>query len=57
MNAVFAADAVARLSGKVGVAAVTAGPGILGFFIYQIFWTVLESYTVLKRAIECTKPC
>jgi len=24
---VFAADAVARLSGKVGVAAVTAGPG------------------------------
>jgi len=25
---VFAADAVARLSGKVGVAAVTAGPGI-----------------------------
>ena len=27
VNAVFAADAVARLSGKVGVAAVTAGPG------------------------------
>ena len=28
MNAVFAADAVARLSGSVGVAAVTAGPGL-----------------------------
>ena len=28
MNAVFAADAVSRLSGKVGVAAVTAGPGV-----------------------------
>ncbi|KAK8774709.1 hypothetical protein V5799_010755 [Amblyomma americanum] len=28
VNAVFAADAVARLSGKVGVAAVTAGPGV-----------------------------
>lgn len=27
-NAVFAADAVARLSGSVGVAAVTAGPGL-----------------------------
>jgi len=27
MNAVFAADAVARLSGTVGVAVVTAGPG------------------------------
>jgi acetolactate synthase-1/2/3 large subunit len=27
-NAVFAADAVARLSGKPGVAAVTAGPGV-----------------------------
>lgn len=27
-NAVFAADAVARLSGQVGVAAVTAGPGL-----------------------------
>lgn len=28
MNAVFAADAVARLSGNIGVAAVTAGPGL-----------------------------
>lgn len=28
VNAVFAADAVARLSGKIGVAAVTAGPGV-----------------------------
>uniref|UniRef100_F6SE92 Thiamine pyrophosphate enzyme N-terminal TPP-binding domain-containing protein n=3 Tax=Ciona intestinalis TaxID=7719 RepID=F6SE92_CIOIN len=28
VTAVFAADAVARLSGKIGVAAVTAGPGI-----------------------------
>lgn len=28
VNAVFAADAVARLSGNIGVAAVTAGPGI-----------------------------
>jgi len=28
VNAVFAADAVARLSGKVGVAVVTAGPGL-----------------------------
>lgn len=28
MNAVFAADAVARLSGTIGVAAVTAGPGL-----------------------------
>jgi len=28
VTAVFAADAVARLSGKVGVAAVTAGPGL-----------------------------
>jgi acetolactate synthase-like protein len=28
VNAVFAADAVARLSGTVGVAAVTAGPGL-----------------------------
>src|SRR3954463_3930669 len=27
-NAVFAADAVARLTGTVGVAAVTAGPGV-----------------------------
>ena len=27
-NAVFAADAVARMSGRVGVAAVTAGPGV-----------------------------
>lgn len=27
-NAVFAADAAARLSGKVGVAVVTAGPGV-----------------------------
>ena len=27
VTAVFAADAVARLSGVVGVAAVTAGPG------------------------------
>ena len=34
MNAVFAADAVARLSGTVGVAAVTAGPGNL-CIIYQ----------------------
>ena len=32
VNAVFAADAVARLSGKVGVAAVTAGPGF--FLLY-----------------------
>ena len=28
VNAVFAADAVARLSGVVGVVAVTAGPGL-----------------------------
>jgi acetolactate synthase-like protein len=28
VNAVFAADAVARLSGSIGVAAVTAGPGL-----------------------------
>lgn len=28
VNAVFAADAVARLSGQIGVAAVTAGPGL-----------------------------
>ncbi|CAG0886017.1 unnamed protein product [Darwinula stevensoni] len=28
VSAVFAADAVARLSGKIGVAAVTAGPGL-----------------------------
>lgn len=28
VSAVFAADAVARLSGTVGVAAVTAGPGL-----------------------------
>ena len=28
VNAVFAADAVARMSGTVGVAAVTAGPGV-----------------------------
>ena len=28
VNAVFAADAVARLSGTIGVAAVTAGPGL-----------------------------
>lgn len=28
MSAVFAADAVARLSRTVGVAAVTAGPGV-----------------------------
>jgi acetolactate synthase-like protein len=27
-NAVFAADATARLTGKIGVAAVTAGPGV-----------------------------
>src|SRR5215217_7115665 len=27
-NAVFAADAVARMSGVIGVAAVTAGPGV-----------------------------
>ena len=27
-SAVFAADAVARLSGSIGVAAVTAGPGL-----------------------------
>lgn len=40
VNAVFAADAVARLSGTVGVAAVTAGPGrilILNpFFLCEI---------------------
>jgi acetolactate synthase-like protein len=28
VTAVFAADAVARLSGTIGVAAVTAGPGV-----------------------------
>lgn len=28
MNTVFAADAVARMSGTVGVAVVTAGPGV-----------------------------
>ena len=28
MTAVFAADAVARLSGQIGVAIVTAGPGL-----------------------------
>lgn len=28
VNAVFAADAVSRLSGTIGVAAVTAGPGV-----------------------------
>src|SRR5262245_31100378 len=27
-NAVFAADAVARMTGRIGVAAVTAGPGV-----------------------------
>ena len=32
VTAVFAADAVARLSGVVGVAAVTAGPGEEIFF-------------------------
>ena len=35
----FAADAVARLSGKIGVAAVTAGPGICSsdfIFTYEI---------------------
>ncbi len=32
VNAVFAADAVARLTGVIGVAVVTAGPGLcLGF--------------------------
>ena len=31
VNAVFAADAVARMSGVVGVAAVTAGPGTSRF--------------------------
>ena len=38
MNAVFAADAVARLSGKIGVAAVTAGPGkfYMGLLLGQI---------------------
>lgn len=35
-TAVFAADAVARLSGSVGVAAVTAGPGESNFMIK--FW-------------------
>ena len=28
VNAVFAADAVARMTGTIGVAAVTAGPGV-----------------------------
>ena len=35
VTAVFAADAVARLSGVVGVAAVTAGPG-KGIFSFRI---------------------
>lgn len=36
-TAVFAADALARLSGTVGVAAVTAGPGtvLLKFMVQQ----------------------
>ena len=37
VNAVFAADAVARLSGKVGVAAVTAGPG---YFLLHTFFVI-----------------
>lgn len=36
VTAVFAADAVARMSGTVGVAAVTAGPGTV-----CIYWNVL----------------
>lgn len=37
VNAVFAADAVARLSGKVGVAAVTAGPGYFLLHTFLLF--------------------
>lgn len=48
MTAVFAADAVARLSGTVGVAAVTAGPGK---FAVKMFVSPLTSviYLCLKR--------
>lgn len=36
-TAVFAADAVARLSGTVGVVAVTAGPG-------SVKWLLVDSH-------------
>lgn len=41
VTAVFAADAVARLSGVVGVAAVTAGPG--NHNIWTSVWEGLEA--------------
>ena len=43
-NAVFAADAVSRISGNVGVAVVTAGPG------------VTNSITPLKNALLAQSP-
>ena len=54
MNAVFAADAVARLSGTVGVAAVTAGPGRSFRFVvsvndpHSITWTKLAKFQSYK---------
>lgn len=45
MNAVFAADAVARLSGTVGVAAVTAGPGISADYLTFLF---IQKYILCK---------
>ena len=44
-TAVFAADAVARMSGVVGVAAVTAGPGELssGFKHYTNVLLILQN--------------
>jgi len=47
VTAVFAADAVARLSGVVGVAAVTAGPGRLYDDDYN-----QKLITYLKRVIR-----
>ena len=46
--AVFAADAVSRLSGTVGVAAVTAGPGTIQCSYYLVhFYMIIYTLQML----------
>ena len=52
-NAVFAADAAARLSGKVGVAVVTAGPGVTNTGNgLNHFWSIFFDKFHLKTSDE-----
>lgn len=54
VTAVFAADAVARLSGVVGVAAVTAGPGRRAYSCISLVLVILTANALTRLQSNAT---